>query len=95
MSTFRGQGYLDFDSPSAAARARQTPAKAGGDRERILDLLGREGPLTDEQIAERLAMEPNTVRPRRGELVKAGLVRAVDEEGRTRTGSRATRWGRV
>lgn len=93
MSTFNGQGYLDFDSPSAEARARQTPAKVGGDRARILELLAEAGPLTDEQIAERLGMEANTVRPRRGELVKAGMVRAVDEEGRTRTGSKATRWG--
>ena len=97
MSVFNGQHFIDFDeprpTPSAAAAARQTPAKVTGDRARILELLTAAGPLTDEQIAERLGMEPNTVRPRRGELVRAGLVQAVDEEGRTRTGSRATRWG--
>ncbi len=37
----------------------------------------------------------NTVRPRRGELVKAGQVVAVDENGRTKAGKRATRWGRA
>ena len=97
MTVFRGQHFMNFDepAPSAAAAARQRPAKVTGDRARILELLTAAGPLTDEQIAERLGMEPNTVRPRRGELVRAGLVQAVDEEGRTRTGSRATRWGKA
>jgi hypothetical protein len=97
MSVFRGQHFIDFDeprpTPSAEAAAKQTPEKKGGDRARVLELLTAAGPLTDEAIAERLGMEANTVRPRRGELVRAGLVQAVDEEGRTRTGSRATRWG--
>ena len=97
MSVYRGQSYIDFDqaSPSVAAAARQTPAKVTGDRARVLELLAEAGPLTDEQIADRLGMEPNTVRPRRGELVRDGLVVAVDDQGRTRTGSKATRWGRV
>ena len=99
MTVFRGQRFIDFDDPAAtpsqAAAARQTPAKVGSDKLRIFNLLAEAGPLTDEQIAERLGMEPNTVRPRRGELVRAGMVRAVDDAGRTRTGSKATRWGRV
>lgn len=78
---------------SRAAAARQTPAKAGTDRARILAAL-EAGPLTDEQIADTTGIEANTVRPRRGELVRDGLVVRVDDEGRTRTGSRATRWGR-
>ena len=97
MSVYQGQHFMNFDepaaSPSQAAAARQTPAKVTGDRARVLKLLAEAGPLTDEQIAERLGMGPNTVRPRRGELVRAGMVRAVDDAGRTRTGSKATRWG--
>ena len=80
-------------APSVQAAADQTPAKAGGDRLRILLVLERLGPLTDEEIATQTGMGLNTVRPRRGELVKAGRVLAVDENGRTRAGKRATRWG--
>jgi len=101
MSVFRGQHFLDFDeppaqrhsTPSVEAAADQTPAKAGGDRLRILQVLERLGPLTDEEIATQTGMGLNTVRPRRGELVKAGRVVAVDALGRTRAGKRATRWG--
>jgi hypothetical protein len=82
-------------APSVEAAADQTPAKAGGDRLRILQVLERLGPLTDEEIATQTQMGLNTVRPRRGELVKAGQVVAVDENGRTRAGKRATRWGRA
>lgn len=102
MTTFRGQHYLSFEAPaqqhsatSQAAAASQTPAKAGTDRAAILELLTVAGPLTDEAIGERLAIGANTVRPRRVELVKAGLVRAIDDEGRTASGCRATRWGRA
>lgn len=85
--------FADRPTPSAEAAAKQTPSKKATDQARVLELLTAAGPLTDEQIAERLGMEPNTARPRRFDLVKLGLVQAVDEEGRTRTGSRATRWG--
>lgn len=56
---------------------------------RLLMDLGRA--LTDEEIAEALAMSPNTARPRRVELVELGLV-APDGEGVTRAGRRAVRW---
>ncbi len=82
-------------STSVEAARRQSAGKADGDRSTILALLVSDGPLTDEAIGDRLQIPANTVRPRRVELVKLGLVRAVDEEGRTRTGSRATRWGAV
>ena len=100
MSVFRGQHFIDFDEPPAApcatsreAAASQTPAKTTGDRLRIVEVLERLGPLTDEDIAAHTQMGLNTVRPRRGELVKAGMVVAVDELGRTGAGKRATRWG--
>ena len=102
MKVFKGQGFLDFDAPaqlhsatSRAAAGRQTPEKRDTDRQRILDALERLGPLTDEEIAAAAGLLDNTVRPRRGELVRDGLVVAVDELGKTRAGKRATRWGRV
>lgn len=100
MKTHNGQGYLDFDAPAAphsatsrAAAKRQTAGKADGDRLRIMLVLERLGPLTDEDIARHTELGLNTVRPRRGELVRAGRVRAVDDKGVTQAGNRATRWG--
>jgi predicted ArsR family transcriptional regulator len=78
---------------SMAAAESQTAARAGGDRAAIFSLLESDGPLTDEAIGERLAIAANTVRPRRVELVRAGLVVAVDDNGLTRACRRATRWG--
>ena len=100
MKVFRGQGWLDFDAPaqphsatSRAAAADQTPSKKDTDRQRILDALERLGPLTDEQIGKATGIGMNTVRPRRVDLVRDGLVVAVDQDGVTQSGNRATRWG--
>ena len=101
MSIFQGQGWLDFDAAPAqphsatsrAAAADQTPSKKDTDRQRILDALERLGPLTDEQIGKATGIGANTVRPRRVELVRDGLVVAVDQHGVTLAGWRATRWG--
>lgn len=103
MKTFNGQGILDFDAAPAqphsatsrAAAGRQTPEKRATDRQRILDALERLGPLTDEQIGKATGIGANTVRPRRVELVRDGLVVAADQDGVTQSGKRATRWGRV
>lgn len=101
MKAFNGQGYIDFDAPaqrhsptSVAAAQSQPRKKIEIDREKILAALAEHGPLTDEEIVERTGLEANTARPRRVELVRAGLVKAVGE-GRTRGGNRAARWGRV
>ena len=103
MSTFNGQHYLDFDAPAPAqqhsptsveAAKSQTKTKKDGDRLRILQLLAEAGPLTDEEIGIRSGIGANTVRPRRVELVRDGLVQAVGE-GRTASGKRAVTWGRT
>jgi predicted ArsR family transcriptional regulator len=101
MSTFRGQHYIDFDAPaqrhsptSVEAAKSRTKKKTEIDRETIIAALELHGPLTDEQIVERTGIGANTVRPRRVELVREGLVQAVGE-GRTVSGKRAVTWGRV
>ena len=48
-------------------------------------------PSTDEEIATQLAMNPSTVRPRRIELVRRGLV-VEDGTRRTRSGRMAVIW---
>ena len=61
-------------------------------RARLLAWLTAHPCVTDEQIAEGTGMNPAAARPRRRELVEAGLVRKVDMDGRTRAGRRAARW---
>lgn len=63
-------------------------------RERVYRLIRKDGPLTDEQIARLLDLNPSTARPRRVELTKAGRITQVGE-GRTLSGRRAALWGVV
>jgi predicted ArsR family transcriptional regulator len=65
--------------------------RKAGDREDILALLKREGPLTDEAVQEMLCLNPSTERPRRIELVRDGLVVEAGT-GKTRSGRSATLW---
>jgi predicted ArsR family transcriptional regulator len=100
MTVYKGQHYLLGDdapaqahSPTSVAAAKsQKPKKTEIDREKILVALAKHGPLTDEEIVERTGLGANTARPRRVELVRAGLVVAVGE-GRTAGGHRASTWG--
>ena len=59
-------------------------------REAIFNLLKRYQ-LTDEQISERLNMNPSTERPRRIELAKAGRIKPAGET-LTTSGRRAVVW---
>ena len=58
----------------------------------IISLMGIMQPLTDEQLHEEVErafgrrFAPSTVRSRRSELEKAGLVVGVDNQGKTRSG---------
>lgn len=57
---------------------------------RVLEHIAHR-PSTDEEIATQLAMNPSTVRPRRIELVRRGLV-VEDGTRRTASGRMATVW---
>lgn len=63
-------------------------------RARVLAAIEELGPLTDEQIARVTGIAPNTARPRRVELVDAGLVAKVGVS-RTQSGRKAAAWGLV
>jgi hypothetical protein len=52
--------------------------QAGRQRDRLLACLRRDGPCTDQQLAERLGLALASVNSARNQLVKAGAVRAVD-----------------
>ena len=70
------------------------PAK-GDLHTRIVNLLRSVGPLTDEEMQDRLGMNPNTQRPRRRELEQAGRIRKTGGRRPTRSGMAAALWGVV
>ena len=70
--------------------ARSVIGRTSGPREAIYGLL-RRFQLTDEQIAERLNLNPSTERPRRIELAKAGRIKPVGE-ALTVSGRKAVVW---
>ncbi len=81
-------------APSVAPVVMTTPV-AQTQRARLLAWLAAHPCVTDEQIAEGTGLNPSAARPRRRELVEVGVVRRVDDAGRTRAGRRAARWAVV
>ncbi len=81
-------------APYVAPVLMTTPV-AQTQRARLLAWLTAHPCVTDEEIAEGAGMNPSAARPRRRELVEAGVVRKVDLDGRTRAGRRAARWAVV
>lgn len=75
---------------SLAAAASMVP-RAGTLRERVYKALLRR-PMTDDEIGAELELGGNTVRPRRGELVKTGRVVDSGERRTTASGRAATVW---
>ena len=84
---------LDAQDTSRDAAARHLP-RSGTARHRVLDALGRArgAGATDEELVAHLAMNANTQRPRRVELVEAGYVRASGVIRQTTGGDRAIVW---
>lgn len=71
-------------SHAAATSMQGTPVDSA--RRLVLACVFRLGPMTDEEIANKLGMNPSTARPRRIELEKAGLL--------VRVGTKKTKSGR-
>lgn len=80
-------------SPTSVAAAESIKPHVPSMRDRVLAYLAI-APATDEQIATALQLNPSTVRPRRIELVKAGLVGPVGTR-LTKSGRWAQTWGVV
>lgn len=78
-------------SAESVNAATQIAPKVTGLQQKVLTALKRLGPLTDEEIATALNMNPSTARPRRIELAAAGLV-VRDGTGSTKSGRPAARW---
>ena len=85
--------YQSHSATSAEAAERAEP-RAGTQRAVLLALL-RAAPIgmTDEEM--QAWMQPSTQRPRRVELVNAGLVEDSGDRMRTRSGRLATVWRAV
>ncbi len=88
------RAILPTHAPYVAPVLMTTPV-AQTQRARLLAWLTAHPCVTDEEIAEGAGMNPSAARPRRRELVEAGVVRKVDMDGRTRAGRRAARWAVV
>lgn len=90
------QQSLPFQRHSATSKAAaiQAQSTAGTARAAVLLVIKQQGPMTDEQIQVALQMNPSTQRPRRIELVRAGLVEKVGR-GVTKSGRSADTWGLV
>jgi hypothetical protein len=81
----------DHPATSHYAAERILP-KTGTQRSRVLEAIRRQGGLTDEEIADRLGMNPSSVRPRRQELQKAGWVEDSGDRRPTASGAQAIVW---
>jgi hypothetical protein len=81
-------------SPTSVEAAAQIAPRAGTLRSVVLRALAAAGAdgMTDEELQDRLAMGPSTQRPRRVELVQAGLVRDSGRTRSTRSGRQAVVW---
>jgi hypothetical protein len=85
--------YVRGSETSLEAAIAAEP-RAGTQRRRVLDLL-REYPVTglaDHEMQNLLGMNPSTQRPRRIELVEAGLVKDSGRHRLTDSGKRAVVW---
>ena len=91
LDLFAGPPPAQRHRPTSRAAAASTEARSPSLRSVVLELLRSEGPLTDEAMQQRLAMNPSTQRPRRIELVRLGLVEEAGE-GTTSSGRRAVLW---
>ena len=89
---FGGEPPHVAGSTTSKKAAQQIASPSGVLRQTVLDYLRKQGPLTDEQMQNGLAMNPSTQRPRRVELVKLGLVEDTNTTRKTASGRKAVVW---
>lgn len=80
--------------PTSEAAARAVEPRSGTQRLTVLELIREAGErgLTDEELSRLTGWSGNTVRPRRGELVRDGWVVASDLRRSTPQGHAAIVW---
>lgn len=77
-------------SKTSRQAAADTLPRSGTQRRRVFDAIGAGS--TDHEICMATALAPSTVRPRRGELVKAGLLEDTGFTRQSPTGNKMTVW---
>jgi hypothetical protein len=78
-------------SQTSQAAAEQIEPRRVIDRDRVFNCIRAIGPATDEEIANALALNPSTERPRRVELMTAGEIRQNGKK-KTTSGRQAAAW---
>lgn len=81
---------VNGSATSAAAADSLAPATLNAMQRRVYEFICWR-PSTDEEIANELGMNPSTVRPRRIELARRGLLAEAGKR-RTASGRMATVW---
>ena len=81
------QRHSEESQLAALSMQRTTPTL----RQRVYELLKAE-PCTDEEIAQKLSLNPSTARPRRIELLQDRLIVEVGTRV-TKSGRKAAVWG--
>lgn len=90
LSLFDIPPYQAHSETSREASASMV-GKTASLREQVFTALVA-SPMTDEDICTALGLSPNTARPRRVELVKAGRIIKIGEKS-TASGRKAAVWG--
>lgn len=93
MARERNQLPLPFvDRPTSRSAAERIEHEVHRLRAIIWISLRDEGPATDEELQIRIGMSGDTERPRRGELLKLGMIEDTGTTRRTRSGREAIVW---
>lgn len=97
MTTYPGQLDIFASAPFAPHSTTSHHAalavyeKLPRRRREVFDFIAAHPGVTDQQIADGMGLDGSSVRPRRQELEKAGLI-VDDGHGTTRAGNLAVRW---
>jgi predicted ArsR family transcriptional regulator len=84
--------HIPHSGPETSREAARLMREVNGELcLRVLRCLKEQGPATDQEIQDRLSMDPNTQRPRRKALEKAHLIRQCGKRP-TRSGRPAIVW---
>lgn len=87
-----GEPYSDDDTSKEMARRMSQLPSTKYYRQAILDLLHRDGPMTDEQIRGRFGIPESSERARRWELAAIGLVKKSSRKIRNSRGNPMVCW---
>lgn len=92
MPLFRDPPAQEHSKTSKAAARSMRKPKTASLRDQVMAFIRIRGGATDEEIQIALDMPASTQRPRRVELMQAGLVRDSGEVRNTKSGRKAVVW---